>query len=120
MIRVQEETDEKIIHFICEGKITHEDYEKVVIPIIEEKIEKVGSLKAFCDVRKMTTMELKALWEDLKLGFKHLNDVDQMAVVGDMWWVAPAIKISNPFIHPKLKSFKEAEYDEAWAWLKGE
>ncbi len=118
MIEIKNEKDKKLLHFICSGKVTHEDYQKVVIPIVEKKIRESGPLRAFCDLRDMKSIQLRAIWDDYKLGIRHLRDFDCLVTVGNQWWMGPLMKVSQPFFKIKLKHFKSHQYDEAWEWVK--
>jgi len=117
MIQIIPEEGKKLIHFKCEGIVTHEDYQKVVIPTLETEISKDGLLRVFCDMREMTAIEGKAIWDDYKFGIHHLKDFDRLATVGDQWWMSPLMHISSPFFKMKLKHFKSQKFEEAWKWV---
>lgn len=117
MIAFKLEKDKKILYFVYKGKITHEDYQKVVIPAVEENVGKDGPIHVFCDLRDMKSMELKAIWDDYKLGMRHLKDIDRFATVGDQWWVSFLMKVFQPFFRMKLKNFKSHQIDEAKKWI---
>ena len=109
--------DKKIIHFKYEGIITHDDYQKVIIPTLEKEIRKGGVLCSLCDLREMTTIEGKALWDDYKFGRHHLKDFDRIATVGDQWWISILMNISSHFFKIKLKHFTSDQLEEAWKWI---
>lgn len=118
MITINQEKPEGVIHYVCSGKVTHDDYIKVVIPTVEDITKEQHALRAFCDLRNMTSIELQAILDDYKLGMKHYKDFQAFATVGDQWWMGPLMAISKPFFKMKLKHFKSADYDKALEWIK--
>lgn len=117
MIQIKPGKEKRLIHFKCEGVVTHEDYQKVVIPTLEKEIGKGGPLRIFCDMRDTKKIEGKAIWDDYKFGIHHLKDFDRIATVGDQWWMSPLMKMSALFFKIKLKHFKSDEFEEAWKWV---
>ncbi|HUX80676.1 MAG TPA: STAS/SEC14 domain-containing protein [Alphaproteobacteria bacterium] len=117
LIEIIPEEKKKLIHFKCEGVITHEDYQKVLIPTLENEIGKEGPLRIYCDMREMTKIKGKAIWDDYKFGIHHLKDFDRIATVGDQWWMSPLMSISSLFFKTKLKHFKGDKFEEAWKWV---
>ena len=117
LIEIIPEEKKKLIHFKCEGVITHEDYQKVLIPTLENEIGKEGPLRIYCDMREMTKIKGKAIWDDYKFGIHHLKDFDRIATVGDQWWMSPLMSISSLFFKTKLKHFIGDKFEEAWKWV---
>lgn len=121
MIEIQETDKPNVIGFRCVGKLPHEDYQKILIPYLDEKIAKYAPLKALCDMRDFTGMEVTAVWDDFKYGIKHNMDVGRIATVGDQNWIAFFMKIGPLFYkNMKLKHFESSQIDEAWKWIKEE
>lgn len=117
MIKIIPGKKKMLIHFKCEGIITHNDYQKVVIPALKEKINKNGLLSLIRDMREMKKIEGGAIWDDYKFGIHHLKYFDRMATVGDQWWMSPLMKFSSLFFKIKLKHFKSHQYEEALEWI---
>lgn len=118
MIEVTNKQDGKTVHLKYEGVVTHEDYQKVLIPKLEKAIKKSSPLRLFCDMRDFKRIEGKAMWDDYKFGMHHIKDFERVATVGDQWWMHPLIKVSNLFFRKiELKHFKSKEYKKAEKWL---
>lgn len=117
MIKLENNKDGKLVHFIFSGQVTHEDYQKVVIPFVEDKINESAPIKAFCDLREMKSIQLRAIWDDYRLGVRHLNNFDSFVTVGDQWWIGLLMKVSQLFFKIKLKHFKSKQYNDAWDWV---
>ncbi len=99
------------------GKLTHEDYEKIN-PMINAALEGVKDpkVKVFIDGSELEGWELRAAWDDFKLGLKHGNDFSRIAIFGNKKWQEYAAKISSWFISGEAKFFENA--DDALNWLQ--
>ncbi len=99
------------------GKLTHEDYEKIN-PMIDSALEGVTDpkVKVFIDGSELEGWELRAAWDDFKLGLKHGNEFDRIAIFGNKKWQEYAAKIGSWFISGEVKFFEDA--DEALEWLQ--
>ncbi len=119
MIEISEKKEGKLLHLKYEGVVTHEDYEKVLIPKLENAIKNSKRLRIFCDMRDLRRIESKAMWDDYQFGIHHIRDFERIATVGDQWWINPLLKVSGIFF-PKMqiKHFKSKDYKEAMKWVE--
>ena len=99
------------------GKITNDDYDKIS-PLIDQKVAEEGKLNALFIIESIDSMSAKALWEDLKVDFKHANDFGKVAIVGDKKWEWALTQISKPFTSAEIRFFNKEERAEAEAWVK--
>lgn len=98
------------------GKLTHEDYE-VMTPLIDAAL---GAVKephviAFVDGTELKGWELRAAWDDFKLGLKHGNQFEKIAICGSETWLETAAKIGSWFILGETRYFEDEK--KALAWL---
>ena len=65
------------------GKLTHKDYEKIT-PMIDAALEGIEEpkIKAYIDGSEFEGWELRAAWDDLKLGLKHGGEFEKIAIFG--------------------------------------
>ncbi|MBS0271927.1 MAG: STAS/SEC14 domain-containing protein [Proteobacteria bacterium] len=118
MIQVSNKQNGKLVHLKYEGVVTHDDYQKILIPKLKKAIKTSSPLRAFCDMRTFEKIESKAMLDDFKFGIHHIKNFERIATVGDQWWMSPLIKVSNLFLRKmELKHFKSKEYKEAQKWL---
>lgn len=98
------------------GKLTHDDYE-IITPMIDSALEAVKEpvVDVFIDGSELEGWELRAAWDDLKLGLKHGGDFKRIAIFGNKKWQAFASKIGDWFVSGEVKYFESA--DEALVWL---
>jgi hypothetical protein len=61
--------------------------------------------------------EESAMWDDTKLGLKHLTGWERMAIVSDIEWIRAAIKIFGLVIPGHVRVFYNNELAEATRWI---
>lgn len=98
------------------GKLTHQDYETIT-PMIDSALENVKDpkVKAYIDATEMEGWEARAAWDDLKLGLKHGNEFEKIAIFGHKKWQSVMAKIGDWFIAGEVKYFEARK--EALDWL---
>ena len=98
------------------GKLTHEDYETIT-PMIDTALSMVKQpkVKAFVDITDFEGWELRAAWDDFKLGLSHGSEFEKIAVVGNKKWQEVGAKIGNWFVSGEVKYFEDMH--EAMDWL---
>lgn len=99
------------------GKLTHEDYETIV-PMIDSALEGVKDprINVLIDGTELEGWELRAAWDDLKLGLKHGSQFEKIAIVGNKKWQEYSAKMGSWFISGEVEYF-ETESD-ALEWLQ--
>jgi len=98
------------------GKLTHQDYQ-VITPMIDAALREVDSpkVKAVFDVTEMQGWELRAAWDDFKLGLKHGSEFEKIAIYGNKHWQEIISKIGSWFISGEVEYFES--YQQAIDWL---
>jgi hypothetical protein len=98
------------------GKLTHQDYQ-VITPMIDAAMKEVASakIKAIFDVTEMQGWELRAAWDDFKLGLHHGSEFEKVAIYGNKHWQEIIANIGSWFISGEVEYFEE--YQQALAWL---
>ena len=98
------------------GKLTHEDYETIT-PMIDSALNavKAPKVKALIDCTELDGWELRAAWDDFKIGLKHGNEFVKIALYGNKNWQEIAIKVGAWFVSGEAKYFENE--DEALTWL---
>jgi hypothetical protein len=98
------------------GKLNHDDYE-LITPMIDSAVEaaKDPIVNVYIDASEFAGWELRAAWDDLKLGLKHGNKIEKIAIYGTRKWQETALKIGSLFIAGEARFFDDA--DDALDWL---
>ncbi|WP_186170700.1 STAS/SEC14 domain-containing protein [Vibrio chagasii] len=115
-VGIERVSGETIIVFKAKGKLTHDDYQ-AMIPILKTTIKEIDSsaLKMLVDISTLTGWELRAAWDDFKLGLELNSKIDKIAICGDKSWQELASKVGGWFVSGDIKSFEE--HDSAIEWL---
>jgi hypothetical protein len=115
-IGIERVNDDFFLTLKAIGKLTHQDYQ-VITPMIDAAVKEVDSprIKAIFDVTEMQGWELRAAWDDFKLGLKHGSEFEKIAIYGNKNWQETIAKIGSWFISGEVQYFEE--YQQAFAWL---
>ena len=115
-VGIERVSGETIIVFKAKGKLTHDDYQ-AMIPILKTTIKEIDSstLKMLVDISTLTGWELRAAWDDFKLGLELNSKIDKIATYGDQSWQELAAKVGSWFVSGDIKSFED--HDSAIEWL---
>ncbi|NQY26978.1 MAG: STAS/SEC14 domain-containing protein [Piscirickettsiaceae bacterium] len=97
------------------GKLTHEDYQ-IITPMIDSALSTVTKPKinALVDVTELEGWELRAAWDDFKLGLKHGSEFEKIAIFGNKKWQKTISKIGSWFIAGEIKYFENEKDGLAW------
>ncbi len=99
------------------GRLTHEDY-GVITPMIDGALTGVDQpiIRVLFDATELDGWELRAAWDDFKLGVRHGSEFEKIAIHGNRGWQEVAAKVGSWFISGEAKYFES--YDEAVEWLQ--
>ena len=88
------------------GTLTHDDY-KVIIPMIDSALGEVKHpiANVLIDASELEGWELRAAWDDLKLGVRHSKEFNKIAIYGNQEWQARMAKIGNWFISGEVQYY---------------
>lgn len=109
---------DNVLGFTAKGMVTADDYESVIIPLLEERFvrhEKVRFLYHIGD--EFTGFETAAMWDDTKVGMKHLTGWERIAIVSDVEWLKVVIKAFGLVIPGEVRVFANEELAEATRWI---
>jgi uncharacterized protein (DUF1778 family) len=116
-IQVSESKDGKVIEVAVSGKLTDEDYQQF-IPHFEQLAGQNGKIRLLFEMTQFHGWEVKAAWDDLKLGLKHYGKVERIAMVGEKKWQQWMAQLSKPFTAAEVRYFEKSESPQALAWLE--
>ncbi|MDO3643358.1 STAS/SEC14 domain-containing protein [Mucilaginibacter sp. L3T2-6] len=118
MLRYIKDLPDHVVGIHAVGEVSKEDYEKVLIPRLEELVARQGEINYLLvletDVGNFTA---GAWWDDFKLGLKHFTKWNKIAIVTDqklVEWFSDAFRL---FIPGKSRGFSMAELDDAVKWI---
>lgn len=118
MLEILKDTDKAVLAIRVSGKLTADDYDKILIPKLEEMcaiFDKVKMLVEFGD--DFSGWEMSAALDDMKVGLQHYSDFEKFAMVGAPDWVVWGAKMFGVFVSAPIKSFAADERADALEWL---
>ncbi len=116
-IGIERTDDDFFLSLKAIGKLTHDDY-KIITPMIESALEGVDhpKIKAIFDGTELEGWELRAAWDDFKIGLKHGSEFEKIAIYGNKRWQELSAKVGSWFISGEVKFFENR--DDALEWLE--
>ena len=117
MIKLITDLPDNILGFEASGTITGKEYETVIIPAVEAKIEKFSKVRLLYNFGSDFSYDLEAIWDDTKIGLKHLKAWERIALVTDTEWIRKAIHLFGFAIPGEVRVFKNDELSNAKDWL---
>ncbi len=120
MIRVLDGMPEGVLGFEASGKLTAEDYTKVLGPALEAAGAGPGKIRVLLDFSdEFDGMEGGAVWQDLKMGVRDLNGWERIALVTDHKWMREWLNIFSWAVPGEARAFPTSGRDTAIQWLEG-
>jgi hypothetical protein len=109
---------ENVLGFSAKGTVTADDYESVIIPAVEAMFAREGKVRFLYHLGDgFSGFEAAAMWDDTKLGLKHLSGWERVAVVSDVEWVRWAVKIFGLAMPGHVRVFQNRDLAEAQGWV---
>ena len=115
-IGVERVDSEFFLTLTAVGKLTHADYE-MISPVIDAALAgvKAPEVNVLADVSDLEGWELRAAWDDFKLGLKHNNEFRKIAIYGNKPWQEMIAKFGGWFVSGEVKYFESI--GAALMWL---
>jgi len=113
---ITESAENNVITVEVTGKLTHADYQKLV-PAVENMLDRHDRVRMLVILREFHGWTAGALWDDLKFDFKHYDDIDRLALVGDSQWENGMAVFCKPFSKATVKYFNIDDLDAAKVWI---
>lgn len=118
MIELISDIADNVVALKGTGKLTGDDYEQVIIPAIEEKLKTYDKIRMLVQLTPtFSGLDAKAMWDDAKVGLKHLSHFEKIALVVDTEWIAQSFKIFGVMTPGEVKIFSNEQFDEAKTWI---
>lgn len=108
--------DERVLVLECNGELTADEF-KAMHALVHERLDQrsrrglVLSLDGFEGYGGPA-----ALLEDVRVDFKHRNDFDRIAIVGDQRWLQWGSLVAKLLTQGELRWFEQSAYDDAVRW----
>lgn len=118
MIEITSGVPGNLVVAVAHGKVTGEDYEKVLVPAIEARLKLHNKIRVLYQIASdFDGYTAEAVWDDAKLGFGHWTAFEKFAVVADVQWITNSVKLFRFIMPCPVKVFSNSELAEARAWV---
>jgi len=119
-IRVLPDVADNVLAFEAIGKVTDSDYEDVLMPAVEERKAEQGKIRLLYVLgSEFEGYESDAMWDDAKLGLKHLGAWEKIALVTDNGMLRGMVKAFGFAMPGEVKVFSLDDLEQAKAWASG-
>ncbi|MGO9634557.1 MAG: STAS/SEC14 domain-containing protein [Steroidobacteraceae bacterium] len=107
-----------VLGFSAKGTVTASDYESRIIPGVEAIFSRHAKVRFLYHLgENFGGFEAGAMWDDAKLGLKHLAGWEKVALVSDVEWIRGAVKIFALAIPGHVRVFHNSEFAAAKRWI---
>ncbi|AKB78258.1 Amidases related to nicotinamidase [Methanosarcina horonobensis HB-1 = JCM 15518] len=118
MIEIIPGLPDNVLAVTVSGILTGEDYEKVLVPAIEDKVQKYGKIRILYQLgEKFEGFTDEAMLEDTKFGIRHFTSFEKIALVSNVDWIVNAVKVFKFIIPGSVRTYRNEELSEAKAWI---
>lgn len=117
MIETIEEAPRGVLAFRVVGKVEAPDFEKVLRPAVATALSRGKKLRiVYVLGPEFEGYTSGAAWDDMTLGFSHLNHWERCAVVTDREWVQHLVTGFGWLMGPHVRLFGLDELPDAMTW----
>ena len=118
MIEITSGLPDNILAVTAHKTVTAEDYEKVLLPAIDEALKRHKKIRfLFRTGEDFSGYTTGAMWDDAKFGVRHLTAFEKMAVVTDVHWLVHTTKLFRFLFPCPVKVFPGNDIRDAEAWI---
>ena len=118
MLQIIKDLPDNVLGVSAEGKITAKDYETVLIPALEEKLKTHKSFRLLYHLGAgFTGIDFGAMIDDAKIGFKHISELERVALVSDHQMINTFARFFGHLMSCESRVFSDQELEEAKKWI---
>lgn len=118
MVTIIRDVPGDVAAFELTGKITVHDYETIVIPKVDAVARDSGKVRFLLLLKtSIGNFNIKAVWEDVKVGLKHMDKWHKTAIISDEKGVIIFTDTLGQLIPGETRSFVIADQEEAKKWI---
>lgn len=120
MIELWSGLPDNILGLTATGEVSADDYEKTLIPAVEDLLSRHEKIRVIYHLDEgFKEFSAAAVWDDAKMGMRHLTAWERIALVTDLEWLTTATLAIGFMIPIELKVFPCERMDAAREWIEG-
>ncbi len=118
MLEIIQGMPDNVVAVSARGNVTGDDYDTLLIPVIEGKLKTHEKIRLIYVLGpEYTGFTAGAMWDDAKIGIRHLTAYEKVAVVTDVNWISGAVKFFAFMCPCQVKIFGNDSLAEAKVWI---
>src|SRR3984885_14541578 len=111
VIEILKDLPKGIVGVRAIGKVSKEDYEKVLVPIFDEARREGGHIRFLYQLGpQFEGFTPGAAWEDAKIGLHFLRLFDGCAIVTDLAWIRELTRLAGFLMPCPVSVFNNTEF----------
>lgn len=111
--------DDRVVAVRAEGTIIRADYERVLIPRIEQVAAGHPKLRCYYEIdADPAAMTAGAMWDDFRVGVEFWTRWERIAVVTDSPWMSHMVNAFRFLVPGAVRLFGVADRDAAKRWIE--
>jgi|GEM_PF-3977579 len=115
---ISAELDPRVFAITIRGPVERPDLDAVAAAF-EEKLKEHKPVRVYAEVEQTASLSPAALFEDLRLGLQHFQDVERVAIIVDETWTALLAQFAELVPGLDVRRFSSAERAQAREWISG-
>ena len=112
-----EDPDTKTVEFTVRGKLTKDDYERVVTPM-QAFIDTHGSVRVIEVVESFSGFDPAVLIPGIQFDLKNLSHISRVAIVSDSGWFSPLVRAASALTAVEMRMFGMEDLEAARHWAR--
>lgn len=118
MIELLKDFPGNVVALSASGKVTKEDYEKVVVPAVERALAKHDKIRLYYQIGPdFSGIDPGAMWADTKVGMGHFLKWERIAFVTDVDWLRLSVTAVGFLMPAQVNVYSNAEAASARKWI---
>jgi hypothetical protein len=119
MIELLKGFPENVIAVACKGMVTKNDYDRVLVPAVEEALNAHEKVRLYYEAgSNFAGIEPAAAWEDFKVGMGHWTRWERVALVTDVDWIRQTMQIFSFVMPGEMRVFPTTATEQARVWIR--
>lgn len=119
MLEIMPENDDQVQVVKASRTLSSADYDELLIPELDDRLSKVGKIKALILFDKsFQGWQPGAAWDDFVYGMRHRHDFEKIAIVTEKRWLGWASRLMAGFIDGQAAVYDLDEFSDALAWVR--
>jgi len=117
MLEPIEQLPDGVIGFEAKGKLHVADYKDVLLPAVQEVLERGDDVRIVLVFETFDGLSGGAVWQDVKMGVGHLTRWKRIALVTDVEWMVHLTSLFGWMTPGEMKHFPLADRAAAIKWV---